>query len=126
VNSIDYLAAAAALFDVWTFDRLIPLLSLVVMMFVTGYLLLLASQKPDFAIEQMFKDDANKVSASRIIAFMAFNFTSWDLMSARLSGAVDSRQYLYYLLAWSGALVFVKLADRWNGQLPFVGGKQDG
>jgi hypothetical protein len=40
-------------------------------------------------------------------------------MAARLSNASNPQQYAYYLFAWSGALVFVKLADKWNGNVPF-------
>jgi hypothetical protein len=78
-----------------------------------------AQKKDTFNLEEMFHDENGKTSASRVIAFLAFAFSSWDLMSARLSGQADAEQFAYYLFAWSGALVFVKMADKWNGTLPF-------
>lgn len=123
VTAHAYLQAAAALFNTFAFDKVIPLLALVMMMSVIGWLLYKAQQKDTFNLEEMFHDESGKTSAARIIAFMAFAISSWDLMSARLSNAADAQQYAYYLFAWSGALVFVKFADRWDGSMPFGKGK---
>lgn len=120
----NYLAAAAALFNAFAFDKLVPLLALLIMLASIGWMLAEAQKKDSFNLEEMFHDEAGKTSASRVIAFLAFSFSSWDLMSARLSGQADAQQFAYYLFAWSGALVFVKAADKWNGSLPFGKGKE--
>jgi hypothetical protein len=122
-KDVDLLAAAAALFNAWTFDKLVPLVTLGVMVWAIAWMLARAQAKPDFHIEQMFWDENDKTSASRIIAFFAFAVSSWDLMAARLSGTSSAQQYWGYLAAWSGALVFVKFADKWNGEVPFGKGK---
>lgn len=114
----DYLAAAAALFNAFAFDKVIPLVALMTMMVVVAWLLNKAQQKVDFNIEEMFKDENDKVSAARIIAFMAFAFSSWDLMAARLSGTSNVDHFAYYLFAWSGSLVFIKGVEKWDGHLP--------
>lgn len=119
MNGPNYLAAAAALFNTFAFDKVVPLVALVVMMSVIGWLLSRAQQKPDFNIEQMFKDEQDKTSAARVIAFMAFAFSSWDLMAARLSGTANTEQLAYYLFAWSGSMVFIKAAEKWDGHLPW-------
>jgi hypothetical protein len=119
-----YLQAAASLFNAFTFDKIIPLVALVVMVGMFAWMLGKAQAKPDFRIEEMFRDESGKTSAARVIAFMAFAISSWDLMSARLSNSANTEQFAYYLFAWSGALVFVKFADKWDGSMPFGKGKE--
>ena len=119
----DYLKAAAALFSEFAWQKVVPLAALVLMMSVVWWLLAKAQKKDGFNIEQMFLDEAGKASASRVIAFFAFGISSWDLMSARVSDKASETQFFYYLAAWSGALVFVKFADKWDGSLPFGKGK---
>jgi len=123
VTAQAYLQAAAALFSTFAFDKVIPLLVLVVMLLLIAWMLQNAQKKESFNIEDMFRDEAGKTSAARVIAFLAFAISSWDLMSARLSNAASAEQYAYYLFAWSGALVFVKFADKWDGSMPFGKGK---
>jgi uncharacterized protein YfaQ (DUF2300 family) len=119
VTAQAYLQAAAALFNTFAFDKVIPLVALVAMLSIFAWLFAKAQQKDSFNLQEMFQDETGKVSAARTIAFMAFSISSWDLMAARLSNAADPQQYAYYLFAWSGALVFVKFADRWDGSMPF-------
>lgn len=114
-----YLQAAAALFNAFAFDKVIPLVALIVMLSIFAWLFAKAQEKDSFNLQEMFQDEAGKVSAARVIAFMAFAISSWDLMAARLGNAADPQQYTAYLFAWSGALVFVKLADKWDGSMPF-------
>ena len=123
MNQPDYLAAAAALFNAFAFAKVVPLAALVSMMVLVAYLLAKAQKKETFKIEQMFLDEADKVSSVRVLAFFAFSISSWDLMAARLSDKSSETQFFYYLAAWSGALVFVKFADKWDGSLPFGKGK---
>ena len=72
----------------------------------------------------MFRDDTGKVAASRVLAFFAFAISSWYLAVSVLSGKPDPVLYFYYLSAWSGALVFIKFAEKWDGSLPFGKGPQ--
>ena len=118
MNGPDYLAAAAALFNAFAFDKVIPLVALIVMFVGIGWLLAKAQARPDFNLQEMFQDELGKVSAARVIAFMAFAISSWDVMAARLSNGATAEHFAYYLFAWSGALVFVKFADKWNGSMP--------
>lgn len=115
----DYLQAAAALFSAFAWQKVVPLVALVIMLALVGWLLVKAQAKEGFNIEQMFLDENGKASASRVIAFFAFGISSWDLMSARVSDKASEVQFFYYLAAWSGALVFVKFADKWDGSMPF-------
>ena len=115
----DYLTAAAALFNSFAFEKVVPLVVLFVMLVGIVMLLAKAQAKANFNIEQMLLDENGKASAARVFAFGAWAFSSWDLMSARLSGTHSPEHFYGYLFAWSGALVFVKFADKWNGVFPF-------
>lgn len=123
MNDSDYLKAAAALFNAFAFEKIVPLVALVAMLTGLVWLLAKAQQQADFNIAQMLLDENGKASASRAIAIGAWAFTSWDLMSARLSGTHSYEDFWGYLFAWSGALVFVKFADKWDGSMPFGKGK---
>jgi len=123
VTDPDYLKAAAALFNAFAFEKVVPLITLIAMLAGIVWLLSKAQAKEDFRIEQMLLDENGKASASRVIAFGAWAFTTWDLMAARLSGTHTTEDYWGYLFAWSGALVFVKFADKWDGSMPFGKGK---
>ena len=123
MKDADLLTAAAALFNAFAFEKVVPLVALVVMTAAIGYLLKKAQDKPDFHIEQMFLDENNKASAARFIVFGAWAISSWDLMAARLSNTHSAEHFYGYLFAWSGALVFVKFAEKWDGQVPFGKGK---
>lgn len=120
MNGPDYLAAAAALFNVFVFDKAIPIITMAVMFIAVAWLLFRAQGKEGFNIEEMFQDETGKASTARVLACFAFCVSSWDLMTARLAGHADPQYYFYYLSAWSGALVFIKLADKWTGELPFT------
>jgi len=108
-----------ALMATVTINVIVPILILVALLVVIMRLLVMAQRKPDFNIELMLQDDAGKPSAVRFLSLMAFAISSWYLAVRVLSGKPDPQEYLYYLIAWSGALVFVKFADKWNGSLPF-------
>ena len=123
MKDADYLAAAAALFNAFAFEKVVPLVALTVMLVGIAWLLNKAQKKDGFNIEQMLTDETNKPSAARVLAFGAWAVSSWDLMSARLSGASSAEHIWGYLFAWSGALVFVKFADKWDGSMPFGKGK---
>ena len=114
-----YLVAAAALYNAFAFDKIIPLIALLAMITIIAVMLAKAQKRDDFDIAQVFLDETGKASAARLIALLAFAFSSWDLMAARLSNAANAQQFFYYLGAWSGALVFVKFADKWDGSMPF-------
>lgn len=119
----DYLKAAAALFNAFAFEKVVPLVALMVMTIGIVYLLKKAQGKTDFHIEQMFQDESGKVSAFRVIAFGAWAISSWDLMAARMANTMTDGQLWGYLLAWSGSLALAKLAEKWDGSVPFGKGK---
>ena len=116
-----YLQALAASL---TLSVLIPLVILLLLLALSWSLLAKAQAKEGFSVEEMFRDDTGKVAASRVLAFFAFAISSWYLAVSVLSGKPDPVLYFYYLSAWSGALVFIKFAEKWDGSLPFGKGPQ--
>jgi hypothetical protein len=109
----------AALLSSVTIRVIIPLVILAVLLAIAWRLLTLAQRKDGFAIEMMLTDETSKPSAARFLALMAFAISSWYLAARVFSGTPDPVEYFYYLCAWSGALVFTKFADKWDGSLPF-------
>lgn len=115
-----------ALLSSVTINVIVPLVILFALIGFSWRLLVLAQRKSDFNIEEMFKDEAGKPSSVRFIMLMAFAISSWYLAVRVLSGKPEPIEYLYYLGTWSGAAVFIKLAERWTGQLPFAKGPDGG
>ena len=98
----------------------VPLLVLIVLLAATGVILWLAQKRDDFDLANVLKDESGKESALRVCTLGAFAFSSWSVMKDTLrTEGIDPQIMLIYCLTWSGALVFVKFADKWNGVLPW-------
>jgi hypothetical protein len=119
IDMQDLTAYGAALLSSVTIRVLIPLLILFVLLGIAWRLLTLAQRKAGFNIEQMFTDEQGKASAARFLAMMAFAISSWALAVQVFAATLTPELFFYYLAAWSGALVFTKFADKWDGSLPF-------
>jgi len=85
------------------------------------YIMIAAQRQGDFNFSEMLRDESNKPSAVRIGVLVSLAVSSWIVMQhALLAGASLNPQVVgLYIFAWSGALVFVKAAEKWNGTLPF-------
>jgi hypothetical protein len=69
-------------------------------------------------LARMFKDDAEKESGLRLALLGAFAFSSWALMYDTYSAKKVSAVILaIYLATWSGAPIFSKALDKWDGKL---------
>jgi hypothetical protein len=120
-QAVTYMQALSASL---TINVVIPLLILLALLGFAWAMLSRAQRKDGFNVEDMFRDETGKVTASRVIAFFAFAVSSWWIAVGRLSGKTEDQAFFYYLAAWSGALVFIKFAERWDGSLPFGKGPQ--
>ena len=99
----------------------VPLVLLVVLLAGTVVLLLWCQRQPNFNVANMLRDENGKESALRFTALLAWAWSSWALMKDTLRpDGVSEQVFLIYCVTWSGALVFVKFADRWNGKLPWA------
>jgi hypothetical protein len=103
-----------------TIGVLIPLLILVGITAMIWFLISRAQKDPDFDIANTLRDEAGKESATRVLTFGAFAVTSWGYaVSAFALPQYFSEVTLYYLAFWSGSPVALKLAEKWNGNLPW-------
>lgn len=102
-----------------TIGVIVPLFMFVVMIGIFWRLVVMAQRKPDFHIEQIFLGDDNRASVARFIMVMAFAFSCWYLAVGRVNTPSDW-DFPAFLAAWANSLTFVKLAERWNGVLPFA------
>lgn len=110
---------AQALLASVTINVIVPLVILFMMMLAVWRLVVYAQRKPDFNIEKIFLDDEGKPSAARFVMLMAFAFSCWYMACARLAGAVTANEFYAFLATWGSSPTLMRLAERWNGSLPF-------
>lgn len=108
-----------ALLSATTFTIIMPVIILTALVGIICWLIVRAQSREGFRFEQIFIDENGKSSSTRFLALMAFAISSWYMAVKVLTAAEASSEFLYYLLAWSGALVFSKAAEKWNGSVPF-------
>jgi len=111
-----------ALLSTLSIQVIIPLLMFFSMFWLFGYLFYKAQKSADFNLQEMFKNDKNKVSVWPVVTLLAFAVTTWRLAVLTFGGAPNPQEGMYFLLFWSGAAVVQVLAKRWNGVLPWGGG----
>jgi cbb3-type cytochrome oxidase subunit 3 len=99
----------------------VPLVVLIILLAAATFVLWKAQQRADFDLANMLRDDSGKESPLRLCVLGAFAISSWAIMkdTLRTEGA-DPQLFLIYCATWSGALVFVRIADKWDGKLPWA------
>lgn len=112
-----YLQALAASFTVGV---IIPLVILFAMMFFIWRMLSTAQRNHEFRIHEIFCDEAGKASAARFLMLMSFGYSCYYLTAGLIAGKPDPLFFLGFLAAFANSLAFVKLAEKWDGQLPFT------
>lgn len=107
----------------WLVQLDVPALMLIFICVLMVVVLWRAARAQDFKFAQMLKDEQNKESALRFGVFVSIAVSGWSLMKATTSAPITSEAlvqiYWAYLFTWSGALVFVKALEKWNGVLPW-------
>jgi hypothetical protein len=88
---------------------------------LVGFLasLVLVQRRPNFDFAEMYKDDAGKVSASRVLSVGAWVASTWYVMQDMMDGVPTPEVFWGYCIVWSAAKVLDKAAEKWNGSLPF-------
>ncbi len=113
---------AQALIASVTIGVIVPLVILAAMMFAIWRLIVLAQRKTTFHIEEIFVDENGKTSASRFTMLMGFAFSCWWMSARMFGGHPDPTEFYAFLAAWSSSITLLKLADKWDGRLPFAKG----
>jgi hypothetical protein len=99
----------------------LPAIILFIMLLLAAHVMLSAQRREGFDFGNMLRDEAGKESAVRIGVLVSLAISSWTVMNHALLAGKDINPQIFglYVFAWSGALVFVKAADKWNGSLPW-------
>ena len=99
----------------------LPAIMLALMLLLAGFVMWRAQKRSGFDFGNMLRDESGKESGVRIGVLVSLAVSSWTLMNhALLAGpSINPQIFGLYVFAWSGALVFVKAADKWNGTLPW-------
>jgi hypothetical protein len=112
--------------EIWNWVQVqldVPTVVLLFLTLVSLYIGWRAQTRKDFDFGNMLRDEAGKESAVRFGVLGSFAVSSWVLMRESMAvGSVDAQLFLAYLVTWSGALVFVKGVEKWDGHLPWAKG----
>lgn len=116
MNGPDYMAAAAALFNAFTFERLIPLVSLFGVASLLYWLLHRASAGGNFDASQFLRDDGGKLSWGRVSAAVALTTHTWFIFTRTLNDKITDFDMGLYSVTWSGSLVLLQFINAWKGK----------
>jgi hypothetical protein len=90
-----------------------------VLLLATAFVLWRAARNGKFDFSAMLRDSEGKESALRLGILVSLAVSSWVIVKTALANTLDPQFFWAYLFTWSGALVFVKAVERWNGVLPW-------
>ncbi|MEO8153551.1 MAG: hypothetical protein ABI605_10815 [Rhizobacter sp.] len=111
----DFLAAAATLFNAFTFERLIPLAMLFSMSLLFIWVLFKAQKRDDFDASMFLRNDRGVLAPERLWGFVCFMTHTWAYASLVLSGKAADRDTLIYGGLWSGTAVAFQVLETWRG-----------
>lgn len=115
MNGTDYIAAAAALFNTFTFDKLIPLATLAFMALLFLWVLFQAQRRDDFDASQFLRDEHHKLSSGRLFAFICCGTHTWAVFTRILNDKITIEELSLYAVTWSGSLVLLEAISAWKG-----------
>jgi cbb3-type cytochrome oxidase subunit 3 len=99
----------------------VPLVVLFMILLGTVVFIWRIQKKDAFELANTLRDETGKESMARLCMLWAFWWSSWVVMkdTLRPEGA-DPTIFFTYCFTWSGAYVFVEVARKWNGSLPWT------
>lgn len=112
----DYLQAAAALFSAFTFERLVPLVSLMFMAAMFLWVLFVSQRRDDFDASQFLRADDGKLSWGRLGAFVCLMTHTWVVFTRTLNDKITVEELGLYCVTWSGSLVLLQAIEAWKGK----------
>ena len=114
MNGPDYLAAAAALFNTFTFNQLLPGLSLVFLAWLLVRVLGQAQRSGTFNSGDFLRDEGGKPSWRRLVGFLCFMAHTWVLFVRTVTDRVTFEEQALYGGLWSGSAVVLLVAEAWT------------
>jgi hypothetical protein len=94
---------------------------LIVLLLLGVFVMWRAGRDGTFKWSDMLRDGEGKPSASRLGIFVSLAVSSYVVMV--MATKIDSfitDVLFWFLLTWSGTLIFVKIVDKWDGRTPFT------
>lgn len=111
----DYVTAAAALFNAFIFQQLIPLLVLTALGYGFSRVLIAAQGRPDFDAAEFFRDDTGKLSFVRMGTAVCLVLHSWAYVTRTHANTITFNETLLYVGVWSGSSVILLVVEAWKG-----------
>jgi hypothetical protein len=115
VKETDVLAAAASLFNAWTFEKLVPLLTLLSMACLFVWVIFAAQKRADFDASEFLRGDNGKLSWGRLGAFICLMTMTWGYFIETLNGTITLQFKVLYAVTWSGSLILLQALEVWKG-----------
>jgi hypothetical protein len=112
------LQAAAALFNSFTFEKLIPTVALLLMAGLLLYMLRKAQLNLEnkFDFGDFFRDDTkSKVSFKYLVGFLCFMVHTWVIFTSKLDNKLTFNDMLLYGTLWSGTATAMYALNIWRG-----------
>jgi hypothetical protein len=116
VSDTNILAAAASLFHAWTFEKFIPLCTLVGMAALFVWVIFSAQKREDFDASEFLRKDGGKLSWGQLGAFICLMTMTWRVFVLTLNDKLTFNEIALYALTWSGSLVLLRALDVWKGR----------
>lgn len=116
-TSIDQAAGAlSVMFSAFAWERLLPVLTLVVIIFALYWMLSKAQRAdPSFRAIDFLRDECSKPSWKRLIGTMAFGVHSWVVYIRTVTDKVTFEELVLYALTWSSSVVLIEGMRIWRG-----------
>lgn len=111
----DYLLAAATLFEVFSFERLVPLVMLFSMSLLFLWVIFKAQRRSDFDASMFLRNDRGMLAAERLWGFVCFMVHTWHFATLTLSSRATIEDTLAYGGLWSGTAIAIHWLDTWRG-----------
>lgn len=109
MTDADALQAAASLFNAFAWDKLLPLVSVVIGMLLFYWMLAKAQKAdPTFQAIHFLYDENMKPSWKRLIGTGCFVMHSWIIYMGRVKGDLTFNDIALYVLAWSGSVILLE------------------
>jgi hypothetical protein len=112
------LAAAAALFNAFTFDKIIPTIALICMAALLLWMLYAAqvNKENGFDFGDFFREERKgKVSFKYLVGFLTFMCHTWVIFTSKLDGKLTFNDMILYGGLWSGTATAMYALNIWKG-----------
>ncbi len=105
MSAPDYLAAAAALFNTFTFERLVPTAVLIFLAAMFIWFIRKAQARDDFDVSMFLRNDRGTLDRKQLTTVMAYIVHTWYLFFQTVNAKVTWDDTALYVGAWGAIAV---------------------